>query len=60
MKLTKSFLNLISVLISLSVFSQEGNLRLWYNKPAEKWTEALPLGNGRQGAMIFGNPLHEH
>ena len=47
-------------MISLSVFSQEGNLRLWYNKPAEKWTEALPLGNGRQGAMIFGNPLHEH
>jgi len=30
------------------------DLRLWYNKPAVKWTEALPLGNGRIGAMVFG------
>jgi len=30
------------------------NLKLWYNKPAQKWTEALPIGNGRLGAMIFG------
>jgi len=27
---------------------------LWYTKPAEKWEEALPLGNGRLGAMVFG------
>ena len=27
---------------------------LWYNKPAENWNEALPIGNGRLGAMIFG------
>ncbi|WP_256012342.1 glycoside hydrolase family 95 protein [Desertivirga xinjiangensis] len=27
--------------------------KLWYNKPAVKWTDALPLGNGRLGAMIF-------
>lgn len=51
---------MISVLISFTVFSQEQTLKLWYEKPAEKWTEALPIGNGRQGAMIFGNPLHEH
>lgn len=30
------------------------NLRLWYDKPASQWTEALPVGNGRIGAMIFG------
>lgn len=30
------------------------DLKLWYNKPAVKWTEALPLGNGRIGAMVFG------
>jgi alpha-L-fucosidase 2 len=30
------------------------NLKLWYTKPAQKWTEALPIGNGRLGAMIFG------
>lgn len=30
------------------------DLVLWYNKPAEQWTEALPVGNGRLGAMVFG------
>jgi alpha-L-fucosidase 2 len=28
--------------------------KLWYTQPAEKWTDALPLGNGRIGAMVFG------
>ena len=28
--------------------------RLWYDKPAAKWVEALPVGNGRLGAMVFG------
>jgi hypothetical protein len=32
----------------------ESPLRLWYDKPAAKWEEALPLGNGRLGAMVFG------
>ena len=27
---------------------------LWYAKPADKWTDALPVGNGRLGAMVFG------
>lgn len=48
------------LLTSIFVSGQSGSLRLRYDKPAEKWTEALPIGNGRQGAMIFGNPLHEH
>jgi len=30
------------------------NLKLWYNEPAEQWVEALPIGNGRLGAMVFG------
>ncbi|MDE6062802.1 MAG: glycoside hydrolase family 95 protein, partial [Duncaniella sp.] len=34
-------------------------LKLWYDTPATKWEEALPLGNGRLGAMVFGNPLDE-
>ena len=33
--------------------------RLWYNSPAEVWTEALPLGNGRLGAMVYGIPTTE-
>ncbi len=28
--------------------------RLWYTRPASRWEEALPIGNGRLGAMIFG------
>jgi alpha-L-fucosidase 2 len=29
-------------------------LALWYDRPSERWTDALPIGNGRLGAMIFG------
>ncbi len=32
---------------------------LWYSKPAEKWTQALPVGNGRLGAMVFGGVREE-
>jgi len=35
-------------------------LELWYDQPATKWTEALPVGNGRLGAMIFGGVADEH
>lgn len=31
-----------------------GGLTLWYRKPAERWTDALPIGNGRLGGMVFG------
>lgn len=34
-------------------------LRLWYDKPAGVWTEALPVGNGRLGAMVFGTVKRE-
>ena len=33
--------------------------RLWYDHPASEWEEALPIGNGRIGAMVYGNPLQE-
>lgn len=35
------------------------SLALWYNKPATVWTEALPIGNGRMGAMIYGGTENE-
>ena len=35
-------------------------LKLWYDEPASVWVEALPVGNGRMGAMIFGSPSREH
>ncbi len=34
-------------------------LTLWYDEPAAIWEEALPVGNGRLGAMVFGNPKNE-
>jgi len=36
------------------------NLKLWYRQPAANWNEALPVGNGRLGAMVFGAPGEEH
>ena len=35
------------------------DMKLWYRQPAQKWTEALPVGNGRLGAMVFGGTEHE-
>lgn len=37
----------------------ENNLALWFNQPAANWNEALPIGNGRLGAMIFGGVERE-
>ena len=34
-------------------------LTLWYRQPAKLWVEALPVGNGHLGAMIFGDAAHE-
>src|SRR3954467_10858532 len=36
------------------------DLRLWYTHPAANWNEALPIGNGRLGAMVFGGVQQEH
>ena len=38
----------------------EPEVRLWYNEPASNWNEALPIGNGRLGAMVFGGTDQEH
>ena len=35
-------------------------VRLWYDEPAANWNEALPIGNGRLGAMVFGGTAKEH
>lgn len=52
--------SLLFVLLLCILDLQAQDLKLWYNKPAEKWTEALPIGNGRIGAMVFGGVETEH
>jgi alpha-L-fucosidase 2 len=52
----------VLIIFSISVFSsfaQTNNNSLWYRQPATKWTEALPIGNGRMGAMVFGKTNRE-
>ena len=52
------FILLLSVALSATVIHAQNNtaLKLWYNKPSGKvWENALPIGNGRLGAMVYGN-----
>lgn len=44
-----------------SVWGNGSNpMKLWYNKPASVWEQALPIGNGRLGAMVFGRADADH
>ena len=56
----KVMLTLFCLIGYLVVFCQTETPALWYSKPAKTWTEALPVGNGRLGAMIYGDYLHEN
>ena len=38
----------------MATVTSENYLKLWYTQPANYWEEALPIGNGRMGAMVFG------
>ncbi|WP_422351098.1 glycoside hydrolase family 95 protein [Flagellimonas sp.] len=66
MKLTKQFIFKSKILIlgaflaacQSEVASQKN--QLWYDEPASEWFEALPLGNGRLGAMVFGGVSEDH
>lgn len=53
---TSLFMLLCCCLLALTVKCQEQDdaLKLWYTKPASIWEEALPLGNAKTGAMVFG------
>ncbi len=44
----------MSALFASSTNAAPGELKLWYDTPARQWTDALPIGNGRIGAMVFG------
>jgi alpha-L-fucosidase 2 len=68
MRYCKYFLPVLLLPFTVTLYAQQkeipelintGNFNpatlLWYNVPAKKWDEALPVGNGRLGAMVFGN-----
>jgi hypothetical protein len=38
----------------LCLAQDDNTLKLWYKQPAGAWTQALPVGNGRLAAMVFG------
>ena len=52
----KNLLTIAIILLLASCTAREDKsvLKLWYDRPAESWNEALPVGNGRLGAMVFG------
>jgi alpha-L-fucosidase 2 len=58
---------ILSAIFGLLFFNQSGaqtvnvpsELRIWFTRPAENWNEALPVGNGRLGAMVFGGIENE-
>src|ERR1044072_636264 len=50
---------LLSSLSALGGTPPDSLLKLWYRQPAAQWTAALPLGNGRVGAMVFGGIAQE-
>lgn len=50
---------LITLLILVQSLTASSQLKLWYNQPASIWEEALPLGNGKTGAMVFGGVARE-
>ena len=45
--------------VSAGADAAPDNLTLWYEQPAAQWVEALPVGNGRLGAMVFGGAPEE-
>ena len=60
MKLRITLLATVSVLATAAGESPPGQPNLlWWSKPAAKWEEAIPVGNGKIGAMVFGQPGNE-
>ncbi|WP_314236444.1 glycoside hydrolase N-terminal domain-containing protein, partial [Capnocytophaga sputigena] len=50
----KTIIFLISSLVGFSLYAQPQDVSLVFHKPAKHFTESLPIGNGRLGAMLFG------
>lgn len=59
MKKAHLVLILYTALTGIAYAQSNTELKLWYTRPAKAWVEALPIGNGRLGAMVFGNVEQE-
>lgn len=57
--LMKRYLLICLIILNLSHTAIAQKSVLWYNAPAGIWEDAIPLGNGRLGAMVFGIPGKE-
>jgi alpha-L-fucosidase 2 len=50
---------LCGVMLNGAGAQEPAPLKLWYDHPARQWVEALPIGNGRLGAMVYGDPVRD-
>ena len=48
----------LAMCVGMTARSQQKAV-LWHDSPAKYWEEALPLGNGRLGAMVYGDPIND-
>jgi alpha-L-fucosidase 2 len=63
MKKSLFYFLLCCILFQTRGYSQDTDknpMKLWYDQPSSVWEEALPIGNGHIGAMVYGIPAQEH
>ncbi|MCP4938135.1 MAG: glycoside hydrolase family 95 protein, partial [Phycisphaeraceae bacterium] len=58
--MTRFLAAMVTTFLAIAGFARaeppEGDV-LWYERPADEWTKALPIGNGRLGGMVYGDPF---
>ena len=56
----KILIFILLIVNSIGLWAQGNDWKLWYRYPAQEWEEALPVGNGRLGGMVYGTIDREH
>lgn len=52
----KNIISILTLLLSTLSGAQQLPMKLWYDRPADFFEESLPIGNGKMGALVYGNP----